>query len=107
MNVLVVGSGGREHALAWKIAQSPLLGELHAAPGNPGIAALASSHPVTASDVAGLRTICRRHEIDLVVVGPEAPLVAGLGDELRRAEVRVFGPDEAAARIERSMRFDK
>ena len=107
MNVLVVGSGGREHALAWKIAQSPELGELHASPGNPGIAELGFCHPVRADDVEGLLGLCAVHRIGLVVVGPEAPLVAGVGDRLRHAGVAVFGPSAAAARIEGSKSFAK
>jgi phosphoribosylamine--glycine ligase len=107
MKVLVVGSGGREHALAWALARSPLLGELHAAPGNPGIAALASCHPVHADDHASLVPLAGELGIDLVVVGPEAPLVAGLADELRRRGVAVFGPGAGAARIEGSKAFSK
>jgi len=107
VNVLIVGSGGREHALAWKLAQSRRLGELHAAPGNPGIAALGRCHPIRVDDVEGLLGLCRQHEIHLVVVGPEAPLVAGVADELRRAGVAVFGPSKAAARIEGSKAFAK
>jgi phosphoribosylamine--glycine ligase len=107
VNVLVVGSGGREHALAWKLAESPILSELHAAPGNPGIAALARCHPVAVGDVGGLVRLCRRHDIDLVVIGPEAPLVAGAADALRRAGVAAFGPSAAAARIEGSKSFAK
>jgi phosphoribosylamine---glycine ligase len=107
MKVLVVGSGGREHALAWKIAQSQALTELHAAPGNPGIAALGRCHPLRMDDVEGLLGLCREQAIDLVVVGPEAPLVAGLGDSLRRAGVAVFGPGAGAARIEGSKSFAK
>jgi phosphoribosylamine--glycine ligase len=107
VNVLVVGSGGREHALAWKLKQSPVLSELHAAPGNPGIAALGRCHPIVAEDVEGLLGLCREHAVDLVVVGPEAPLVAGVADELRRAGVAVFGPSSAAARIEGSKSFAK
>jgi len=103
----VVGSGGREHALAWKLAQSPRLGELHAAPGNPGIAELGLCHPVRAGDAEGLLGLCRSQRIDLVVIGPEAPLVAGIGDRLRRAGVAVFGPSAAAARIEGSKSFAK
>jgi len=107
MNVLVVGSGGREHALAWKIAQGPSIGELHAAPGNPGIAELGLCHPVRAGDAEGLLGLCRSLGIDLVVIGPEAPLVAGVGDRLRRAGLTVFGPSAAAARIEGSKSFAK
>jgi phosphoribosylamine--glycine ligase len=107
VRVLVVGSGGREHALAWKLAQSPELDELHAAPGNPGIAALGSCHPVRADDAEGLIELSTALEIDLVVIGPEAPLVAGVGDELRHVGVSVFGPSAAAARIEGSKSFAK
>jgi len=105
--VLVVGSGGREHALAWSLARSPGLDELHAAPGNPGIAALAHCHPVRADDHAALVSLARELRIDLVVVGPEAPLVAGLADELRLRGVAVFGPSAEAARIEGSKSFAK
>jgi phosphoribosylamine---glycine ligase len=107
VKVLVVGSGGREHALAWKIAQSEALDELHAAPGNPGIAELASCHPIRADDVEGLLGLCRQYQLDLVVVGPEAPLVAGIADHLRATGVTVFGPGAGAARIEGSKSFAK
>jgi phosphoribosylamine--glycine ligase len=107
VRVLVVGSGGREHALAWKLAQSPLLEELHAAPGNPGIARLAHCHPIRAEDAEGLLGLSRSLEVDLVVVGPEVPLVLGLADALRRFGVSVFGPSAAAARIEGSKAFAK
>jgi phosphoribosylamine--glycine ligase len=103
----VVGSGGREHALAWKLAQSPRLEALHAAPGNPGIARLGECHPVRAEDGEGLLALCRELETDLVVVGPEAPLVAGLADALRHAGVATFGPSRAAAQIEGSKAFAK
>jgi phosphoribosylamine--glycine ligase len=107
VRVLVVGSGGREHALAWKLAQSPLLQELHAAPGNPGIATLAECHPIRADDAEALLGLARSLEIELVVVGPEGPLVLGLADALRRFGVLVFGPGAAAARIEGSKSFAK
>jgi phosphoribosylamine---glycine ligase len=107
VKVLVIGSGGREHALAWKLSQSPLLTDLHAAPGNPGIAALGECHPVRAEDGEGLLDLAHSLSVDLVVVGPEAPLVAGVGDELRHAGVGVFGPGREAARIEGSKRFAK
>jgi phosphoribosylamine--glycine ligase len=107
VKVLVVGSGGREHALAWAIARSPLLGELHAAPGNPGIAALAQCHPARADDPASLVPLAAELHADLVVVGPEAPLVAGLADELRHRGIAVFGPGAEAARIEGSKSFAK
>jgi phosphoribosylamine--glycine ligase len=104
VKVLVVGSGGREHALAWALARSPSVTELHAAPGNPGIARLAHCHPVGVADVAPLAAELR---VDLVVVGPEAPLVAGLADELRARGIATFGPGAAAARIEGSKAFAK
>jgi phosphoribosylamine---glycine ligase len=107
VRVLLIGSGGREHALAWKLSQSPLLGELHAAPGNPGIAALGTCHPVRAEDGEGLLDLARSIPADLVVVGPEAPLVGGVADELRHAGVAVFGPGKEAARIEGSKSFAK
>jgi phosphoribosylamine---glycine ligase len=107
VKVLLVGSGGREHALAWKLSQAPNLDELHAAPGNPGIANLGRCHPVRAEDGEGLLALAGSLEVDLVVVGPEAPLVAGVADELRHAGVRVFGPSANAARIEGSKSFAK
>ncbi|HJS48728.1 MAG TPA: phosphoribosylamine--glycine ligase [Gaiellaceae bacterium] len=107
MRVLLVGSGGREHALAWKLAQSPNLTELHAAPGNPGIARLADCHPISAGDGEGLLALAGSLDIDLVVVGPEAPLVSGLADVLRRVGIPVFGPSKAAAAIEGSKSFAK
>ena len=107
MKVLLVGSGGREHALAWKLSRSEGLEELHAAPGNPGIAALGACHPVRAEDAEGLLALAGSAGIDLVVVGPEAPLVAGVADELRHAGVAVFGPSAAAAQIEGSKSFAK
>jgi phosphoribosylamine---glycine ligase len=107
VRVLLVGSGGREHALAWKLAQSPNLTELHAAPGNPGIARLADCHPISAGDGEGLLALAGSLDIDLVVVGPEAPLVSGLADVLRRVGIPVFGPSKAAAAIEGSKSFAK
>jgi phosphoribosylamine---glycine ligase len=107
VDVLIVGSGGREHALAWKIAQSPSLGELHAAPGNPGIEGLGTCHPVRPDDLDAVLSLSRELGIDLVVIGPEAPLVAGLADVLRGAGVAVFGPTAGAARIEGSKSFAK
>src|ERR687887_2148373 len=107
MKVLLLGSGGREHALAWKLSQSPALEELHAAPGNPGIAELGPCHPVRAEDGEGLLGLAGSIDSDLVVIGPEAPLVAGVADDLRHAGVAVFGPGAAAARIEGSKRFAK
>ena len=107
MRVLVVGSGGREHALAWRLSSSPALTELHAAPGNPGIATIATCHPVAADDAEGLLGLARFLGVDLVVVGPEAPLVAGIADVLRHAGLTVFGPSAAAAQIEGSKSFAK
>jgi phosphoribosylamine---glycine ligase len=107
VKVVVVGSGAREHALAWRISQSPLLSELHAAPGNPGIARLGVCHPVRATDGDGLLALARGIDADLVVIGPETPLVAGVADELRRAGVAVVGPGAEAARIEGSKSFAK
>jgi phosphoribosylamine---glycine ligase len=107
VKVLLVGSGGREHALAWKLSQAASLEELHAAPGNPGIAALGRCHPVRAEDGEGLLDLAASLDADLVVVGPEAPLVAGVGNELRRQGIPVFGPSAEAARIEGSKTFAK
>src|SRR3954462_13058000 len=107
MKVLVVGSGGREHALAWKLAQSPRCDELHAAPGNPGIAALGRCHPIHAEDGEGLLAFCGTNDIDLAVIGPDASVVAGVGDPLRHAGIAVFGPGAEAARIEGSKTFAK
>jgi phosphoribosylamine---glycine ligase len=106
VRVLVVGSGGREHALAWKLAQAEGV-EVHAAPGNPGISALGPCHPVRAEDGEGLLALARELAVDLVLVGPEAPLVAGVADQLRQGGVAVFGPSAAAARIEGSKTFAK
>ena len=107
MRVLLVGSGGREHALAWKLSHGSGLTQLHAAPGNPGIARHGDCHPVRAEDGEGLLGLARELAADLVVIGPEAPLVAGVGDELRHSGVAVFGPSSAAARIEGSKTFAK
>ena len=107
MRVLVVGSGGREHALCWKLAASPLCDALFCAPGNPGIAEEATCVPVAAGDLDGILDLCRRERIDFVVVGPEAPLVAGLADRLEAAGIRTFGPSAAAAELEGSKGFMK
>jgi phosphoribosylamine---glycine ligase len=108
VKVLLVGSGGREHALAWKLTQAPSLEELHAAPGNPGISRLgAACHPVRAEDGEGLLVLARSLDVGLVVIGPEAPLVAGVADQLRHAGIAVFGPSAAAARVEGSKQFAK
>jgi phosphoribosylamine--glycine ligase len=107
VRILLLGSGGREHALAWKLVQSPAVSELHAAPGNPGIARLGACHPVAAEDPEAVLGLARSLGADLVVVGPEGPLVAGVGDVLRHAGIAVFGPSAAAARIEGSKTFAK
>ncbi len=107
MNVLLVGSGGREHALAWRLAQSGPHVEIHAAPGNPGIARIGQCHPVRSDDLEGLLALALELRAGLVVIGPEAPLVAGLADTLRHAGIPVFGPSAAAARIEGSKSFAK
>jgi len=107
VRVLVVGSGGREHALAARLAESPRLSELHAAPGNPGIGGVATCHDVAAADIDGISRLAARIAADLVVVGPEAPLVAGLADRLEHDGVPVFGPLQGAARIEGSKEFAK
>jgi phosphoribosylamine---glycine ligase len=107
MRALVVGSGGREHALAWKLAQAPSLTELHAAPGSPGIARLGECHPIRAEDSEGLLALSHALDVDLVVVGPEGPLVGGVADVLRPAGIAVFGPSAAAAAIEGSKSFAK
>ncbi len=107
MRVLVLGGGGREHALAWKISQSPKLTKLYVAPGNPGIAALCETFALRAEDPAAVVQAVRERQIDLVVVGPEAPLVAGVADALIAQGIAVFGPVAAAARIEGSKAFAK
>jgi phosphoribosylamine--glycine ligase len=107
MRVLIVGGGGREHALAWAIGASPLLDKLWVAPGNPGTAALAENVPIGALDVPALVAFARAQKVDLVVPGPEAPLVAGLADALARAGVRCCGPTAAAAQLEGSKAFAK
>jgi phosphoribosylamine--glycine ligase len=107
LKVLLLGSGGREHALAWKLKQSPLLDRLYCAPGNAGIAAIAECVPLPLNDHDSIARFCKERGIDLVVVGPEAPLVAGIADDLTREGIRVFGPSRAAARLEGSKGFTK
>jgi phosphoribosylamine--glycine ligase len=107
VNVLLIGAGGREHALAWKISASPLLGRLYAAPGNPGIAQHAECVALDVADHQAVVAFAREKEIDLVVVGPEAPLVAGLADDLAAAGIPVFGPSAKAAQLEGSKGFTK
>ncbi len=107
MNILLIGSGGREHALAWKIAQSDRCEKLFAAPGNAGMAGCAALIPLDAADHRSVAGFCADNDIGLVVVGPEAPLVAGLTDDLEAAGLKVFGPSKAAARLEGSKDFTK
>jgi phosphoribosylamine---glycine ligase len=107
MNLLLLGSGGREHALAWKIAASPLVDRLYCAPGNAGIAHEAECVALDIADHKSVIAFCKANHIDLVVVGPEAPLVAGLVDDLEAAGLKAFGPSKAAARLEGSKGFTK
>jgi phosphoribosylamine--glycine ligase len=107
MKILVVGSGGREHALTWKIKQSPLLKELYCAPGNPGMARLGTCVALKADDIPGLLSFAREKKIDLTVVGPEDPLALGIVDEFQKAGLKVFGPTKSGARIESSKVFCK
>jgi len=107
MNILVVGSGGREHAIAWKVAQSPRLARLFIAPGNAGTAVVGQNVPIPADNLAGIVAFCRQQAVDLVIIGPEAVLALGLADELSLAGIRVFGPAREAARIETSKAFSK
>ncbi|MCB5945074.1 phosphoribosylamine--glycine ligase [Acidocella sp. KAb 2-4] len=107
MRVLIIGSGGREHALAWAIAKSPMLNKLYIAPGNPGTAQLGENVPLRATDIAGIVAFAVANQIDLVVPGPEAPLVAGIADALAKAGVACCGPSAAAAQLEGSKKFTK
>src|SRR5215472_14903008 len=107
MRVLVVGSGGREHALAWSISASPLVDRLFCAPGNAGMAEEAECVAIGATDIRGLVEFCRKEQIDFVVVGPEAPLVLGLVDALEAEGIPAFGPSAAASAIEASKAFAK
>jgi phosphoribosylamine--glycine ligase len=107
MKILIVGGGGREHALAWRLKQSPRVTEIVAAPGNPGIAGLARCEAVAADDIEGQVSLAKRERPHLVIVGPEAPLVAGLADKLRAIDIPVFGPSARAAILEGSKGFSK
>ncbi len=107
MSLLIVGGGGREHALAWKLKQSPRTGEIFCAPGNAGTADLGENVPIPATDLAGLRKFARENKIDFTVVGPDDPLAAGVVDVFREDNLRVFGPVKAAARLESSKVFAK
>ena len=107
MKILLIGSGGREHAMAWKIKQSPLCDELIVAPGNAGIAQIATCVPIPAENIAELVALSQNEKIDFAIVGPEAPLVLGLADELCNLGIPVFGPSAAAAQLEGSKGFMK
>ncbi|NOU11126.1 MAG: phosphoribosylamine--glycine ligase [Nitrospira sp.] len=107
MKILVVGSGGREHAMVWKLAQSPRKPILYCAPGNAGIASLANCIPIKSDDIAGLKNFALQEKIDVTVIGPEAPLALGIVDEFRKARLKVFGPTRNAARLEASKVFSK
>jgi phosphoribosylamine--glycine ligase/phosphoribosylaminoimidazole synthetase len=107
MNVLIVGGGGREHALAWKVAQSPLLDTLYVAPGNPGTLGLGENVALNVDDHAAVVAFCQSRQIDLAIIGPEAPLAAGIVDALAAGGIRCFGPSQAAAQIEASKAFAK
>ena len=107
MNVLVVGGGGREHALCWGLSASPLVDTLFCAPGNAGIALDATCVPIAAEDTAGLIAFCKQNKVEFVVVGPEGPLAAGLVDQLEAAGIAAFGPSAAAAQLEASKSFTK
>src|SRR3989344_717912 len=107
MKVLVIGSGGREHALCWKIAQDKRVSGIYCAPGNAGTAQIAENAPISAEDIPRLLQFAIGNKIDLTVVGPEAPLVAGIVDEFEKAGLRIFGPSGAAAMLEGSKAFAK
>src|SRR3989338_5655345 len=107
MKVLIVGSGGREHALAWKIVKSPVVGKTYAAPGNAGIADVAECVNIKADDVESLLAFAKREAIDLTVVGPETPLVSGIVDRFQAEGLKIFGPAQAAAKLEGSKVFSK
>ncbi|NWF71497.1 MAG: phosphoribosylamine--glycine ligase [Nitrospirae bacterium] len=107
MKILVVGSGGREHAMVWALARSPRKPMLYSAPGNAGIESLATCMPIKADDIAGLKAFVQAEKIDMTVVGPEAPLALGIVDEFRTSRLKIFGPTKGAARIEASKVFSK
>jgi len=107
VKILVIGSGGREHTMVWKLAQSPRKPRLYCAPGNAGIESLATCVPIKADDIAGLKAFVQSEQIDLTVVGPEAPLALGIVDEFRKSKLKIFGPTKGAARIEASKVFSK
>ncbi|MBP9933550.1 MAG: phosphoribosylamine--glycine ligase, partial [Chitinophagaceae bacterium] len=110
MQILILGSGGREHALAWKISQSPLCTRLFIAPGNPGTASLGQNLPLPVNDFEAIKTVCLQHQIDMLIVGPEDPLVEGIVDFFNQDELRhihVIGPSAEGAKLEGSKAFAK
>jgi len=107
MKILVIGNGGREHALVWKLAQSPRVSKIYCAPGNAGITQLAECVPIKVDDLSSLQAFAKVQSIDLTIVGPELPLSLGIADEFRKAKLRIFGPTRNAARIESSKSFAK
>ncbi len=107
MKILVVGNGGREHALVWKLSRSSQVEQVYCAPGNAGTAADGENVPIPVSEIGKLLTFAKEHQIDLTVVGPEAPLVDGIVDEFQSAGLRVFGPSQKAAQLEGSKAFAK
>src|SRR6058998_1520170 len=107
MKILIIGSGGREHALAWTLAKDPDVTTIYAAPGNPGIEEIGTCVPISSTNVEELASFVVREHIDLTVVGPEAPLGAGIVDTFRKKKLPIFGPDKSAAQIETSKSFAK
>jgi phosphoribosylamine--glycine ligase len=107
MKILVVGGGGREHAICWKLAQSPKADKIYCAPGNAGIEEVAECLPVGAEDIDGIVAAAREKQIDLAVIGPEVPLAMGLVDELEAAGIRAFGPNRRCSQLEASKSFTK
>ena len=107
INTLILGGGGREHALAHALSKSEAIGELHCAPGNPGMADLAAIYKIDVCDTEAILSVCGKHDIGLAVVGPEAPRVSGGSDKLREAGIAVFGPGSDWAKLEGSKAFSK
>ena len=107
MNILILGSGGREHSLAWAVKQNPKCDTLICAPGNAGMAQIATCMPLDINNGPAVVAFCAEHSIDFCIIGPEAPLAAGVGDDLRAANILTFGPSAQAARLEASKAFTK
>ena len=107
MRVLVIGGGGREHAIVWKLSQSPLAKKIYAIPGNPGIAELAETVPIKVDDIPAILNFALKEKIDLTIVGPELPLSLGICDRFKSKGLKIFGPSQNASRIESSKAFQK